>query len=99
MPMFVHDRVLPGVPEMKRLATSIAYSVEVTPAGGRVLITTTNPGAARCRPPLPAVPDRGPPNRRPTRGAAFALNQRVDAKPAPGGQGYVATLQRRSPAF
>ena len=42
MPMFVHERVPPGVPEMKRLATSITYSVEETPTGGRVLITTTN---------------------------------------------------------
>ena len=32
-------------PEMKRLAAFIAYSVEETPAGGRVLVSATNPEA------------------------------------------------------
>jgi hypothetical protein len=38
IPMFVHDTVPPGVPEMKRLREKIKYSFEETPAGGRVVI-------------------------------------------------------------
>jgi hypothetical protein len=40
IPMFVHDTVPPGVPEMKRLREKIRYAFEETPAGGRVVITT-----------------------------------------------------------
>jgi hypothetical protein len=40
IPMFVHDAVPPGVPEMKRLHERIRYAFEETPAGGRVVITT-----------------------------------------------------------
>jgi hypothetical protein len=42
VPMFVHDTVPPGVPEMKRLRENIKYSFEETPGGGRVTITTTD---------------------------------------------------------
>ena len=40
IPMFVHDTVPPGVPEMKKLRTSIHYSYEETPNGGRVVISS-----------------------------------------------------------
>ena len=40
IPMFVHDTVPPGVPEMKRLREKIRYSFEETPTGGRVVIAT-----------------------------------------------------------
>jgi hypothetical protein len=42
MPMFIHDRVPPGVPEMKRLANEIDYAVKETPSGARVVISTGN---------------------------------------------------------
>ena len=42
IPMFVHDTVPPGVPEMKRLQKSIKYSFEETPNGGRVVISSTD---------------------------------------------------------
>jgi hypothetical protein len=42
IPMFVHDTVPPGVPEMKRLREKIHYSFEETPTGARVVITTAN---------------------------------------------------------
>lgn len=42
IPMFVHDTVPPGVPEMKRLQKQIHYSFEETPTGGRVVITSTD---------------------------------------------------------
>ena len=42
IPMFVHDTIPPGVPEMKRLQKQIRYTFEETPAGGRVIISTTN---------------------------------------------------------
>ena len=41
IPMFVHDTVPPGVPEMKRLQKNIKYSFEETPNGGRVVISST----------------------------------------------------------
>jgi hypothetical protein len=40
IPMFVHDKVPPGVQEMKRLKERIRYSFEETPTGGRVVIAT-----------------------------------------------------------
>ncbi len=40
IPMFVHDTVPPGMPEMKRLRAKIRYSFEETPTGGRVIIAT-----------------------------------------------------------
>ena len=42
IPMFVHDTVPPGVPEMKRLRENIHYSFEETPKGGRVLISSSD---------------------------------------------------------
>lgn len=45
IPMFVHDTVPPGMMEMKRLKAKISYSFEETPAGGRVVITTSDPEA------------------------------------------------------
>jgi hypothetical protein len=45
IPMFVHDTVPPGEPEMKQLREKIHYSFEETPAGGRVVITTVNQDA------------------------------------------------------
>lgn len=40
IPMFVHDAVPPGVPEMKKLREKIHYSLEETANGGRVVIST-----------------------------------------------------------
>jgi hypothetical protein len=42
IPMFVHDTVPPGAPEMKRLRKDIQYSFEETPNGGRVVISSAN---------------------------------------------------------
>lgn len=42
VPMFVHDTIPPGVPEMRRLREKINYSFEETPAGGRVVIATAD---------------------------------------------------------
>jgi hypothetical protein len=47
LPMFIHDRVPPGVPEMKRLKSEINYDFHETPQGGRIDITTANPKALR----------------------------------------------------
>lgn len=40
IPMFIHDRVPPGVPVMKEKRAEISYSFEEMPAGGRVRIKT-----------------------------------------------------------
>lgn len=45
MPREIHDRVLPGVPDMTRLAGEIRYRYEDLERGGRVRITTENPEA------------------------------------------------------
>jgi hypothetical protein len=45
IPMFVHEQVPPGVPEMKRLRTAISYQYEETERGGRVRISSDNTGA------------------------------------------------------
>ena len=42
IPMFVHDAVPPGVPEMKRLQKEIRYSEESLPIGARVVIVSAN---------------------------------------------------------
>jgi hypothetical protein len=42
IPMFVHDTLPPGVPEMKRLRGKIRYSFEPSARGGRVVISTTD---------------------------------------------------------
>jgi hypothetical protein len=47
IPMFVHDAVPPGVPEMKRLRKNIQYSFEQTPDGGRVVISSANKEALK----------------------------------------------------
>lgn len=46
IPMFVHETVPPGMPEMKRLQKSIHYTFEETPNGGRVVIETMDKTAA-----------------------------------------------------
>jgi hypothetical protein len=45
IPMFVHDTVPPGEPEMKQLREKIQYLFEESPKGGRVLITSTDQDA------------------------------------------------------
>ena len=42
IPMFVHDTVPPGVPEMKKLRERIHYSFVETPNGGCVVISSTD---------------------------------------------------------
>jgi hypothetical protein len=42
IPMFVHDTVPPGVPEMKRLRRHIHYAFEETSNGGRVVISSAD---------------------------------------------------------
>ena len=45
IPMFVHDTVPPGVPEMKTLRNEIHYTAENLPNGARVIIASTNKAA------------------------------------------------------
>lgn len=45
VPMFVHDTIPPGVPEMKRLRENIHYSFEETPNGGQVVISSSDKAA------------------------------------------------------
>ena len=45
IPMFVHDTVPPGVPEMKRLQKQIHYTFEETSNGGRVVISSRDKDA------------------------------------------------------
>jgi hypothetical protein len=45
IPMFVHDTVPPGVSEMKTLREKIKYSLEETPKGGRVVISSSDKDA------------------------------------------------------
>jgi hypothetical protein len=40
IPMFVHEQVPPGVPEMQRLKSAISYKYEETEQGGRVRISS-----------------------------------------------------------
>ncbi len=47
IPMFVHDKVPPGVPVMKGKRAEISYSFEELSAGGRVRIKTRNPDALK----------------------------------------------------
>jgi hypothetical protein len=47
MPMFIHDRMPPGVPTMKRLRKRIRYRVETTERGARVVIQTEDGHALR----------------------------------------------------
>lgn len=43
LPMFIHDKVPPGVPVMKRLRAQIDYKFEAIDNGARVKIVTANP--------------------------------------------------------
>jgi hypothetical protein len=43
LPMFIHDKVPPGVPVMKRLKAQIDYKFEAIDNGARVNIVTANP--------------------------------------------------------
>ncbi|MGD0402347.1 MAG: hypothetical protein ABSB66_04055 [Candidatus Acidiferrales bacterium] len=45
IPMFVHDTVPPGVPEMKKLREKIHYAFEETDIGGRVVISSSDTDA------------------------------------------------------
>jgi hypothetical protein len=45
IPMFVHNTVPPGEPEMKRLKDVLHYSVEESANGGRVIIRSENKDA------------------------------------------------------
>ena len=45
IPMFIHDRVPPGVPTMKARHDSITYTYRATERGGQVRITTRDPDA------------------------------------------------------
>jgi hypothetical protein len=45
MPKEIHDRVMPGVPEMTRLKDTISYRYEEMERGARVRITTADPAA------------------------------------------------------
>lgn len=45
IPMFVHDQTPPGVPVMTKLREQITYKYEEAANGGRVLISSKNPGA------------------------------------------------------
>jgi len=45
IPMFVHDTVAPGVPEMRQLRNEIHYSYAELPNGGRVVIDSSNQAA------------------------------------------------------
>ncbi len=47
IPMFVHDRVPPGVPVMKDKRAEISYTFEELPTGGRVRIKTANADALK----------------------------------------------------
>jgi hypothetical protein len=42
IPMFVHDQVPPGAPEMKRLKSAMSYKYDETERGGRVRISSTD---------------------------------------------------------
>lgn len=45
VPMFIHDKVPPGVPILKEKHDSIVYTYEPTKRGGQVRITTHDPDA------------------------------------------------------
>ena len=47
MPKEIHDRVMPGVPEMTRLKDAISYRYEEMDRGARVRITTADPAALK----------------------------------------------------
>jgi len=43
IPMFIHDQVPPGVPEMKQLKGEIRYAHAEIPDGGKVVMSSSNP--------------------------------------------------------
>ncbi len=45
IPMFVHDTVPPGEPEMKQLRRKIHYTLEQSATGGRLVISSTDKNA------------------------------------------------------
>ena len=47
LPMLIHDRVPPGVPEMQKRKANITYRFEETERGARVVIATADPRALR----------------------------------------------------
>jgi hypothetical protein len=47
LPMFIHDRVPPGVPEMQKRKANISYRFEETERGARVVISTGDRRALR----------------------------------------------------
>jgi hypothetical protein len=46
-PMLTHGRMLPGVPDLQRLKSSLAYSYVETERGAKVLINTANAEALK----------------------------------------------------
>jgi hypothetical protein len=47
IPMFVHDKVPPGVPTMRKLHNEIHYRYQQTEAGGKIVIDTADPNALK----------------------------------------------------
>ncbi len=47
IPMFVHDKMPPGVPAMKEKRAEISYTFEELPTGAAVRIQTSNPEALK----------------------------------------------------
>jgi hypothetical protein len=47
VPMFIHDRVPPGVPVMKERHNAISYTFQSTERGGQVRIVTHDPNALK----------------------------------------------------
>lgn len=45
LPMFIHDKVPPGVPVLESKRAAISYTFEPTPTGGRVRIATADKDA------------------------------------------------------
>jgi hypothetical protein len=45
LPMFIHDKVPPGVPVMKSKRAAISYTFDPTPTGGRISIATADKDA------------------------------------------------------
>jgi hypothetical protein len=47
MPMFIHDRIPPGVETMTRLKDTIHYDIQTTKNGAKVRMTTKDPAALK----------------------------------------------------
>jgi hypothetical protein len=50
IPMFIHDRIPPGVPVMKEKHAAIHYTFQLTDRGGQVRIATHDPKALKAIP-------------------------------------------------